>query len=358
MTHTYKTYRTLRDREGNTIEFGVSSTDENWVRQKAGLPPKASPAVAPALPVAPDTIIIEKVMTPQEAERCLQQIRDKTAELKDLVYELWSREGWRALGYDSFHACIQDRMGKSASTLYRLKDVKEFELMLLERGEDEQAKSSHVREYRKLPDANTQFQAYQRAREIAQQEGKKQPTAENAREAVVQVQNELAIQNSPYRLIEHQWRTAVLTVHQALRMVRLLDAVQTPLRASVLTLMGKHGLTDPELIPLMARDLARQNTQDPSRVMQELLETGCVNGVPLKDAKARDYHQAKRASQWERRQEQEEAERRKKIREGHWVPEPVILTIYKGDMPRTLRELRRALGDNQYERLRDAILAE
>jgi hypothetical protein len=40
------------------------------------------------------------------------------------------------------------------------------------------------------------------------------------------------------------------------------------------------------------------------------------------------------------------------------VPEPVILTIYKGDMPRTLRELRRALGDNQYERLRDAILAE
>lgn len=357
MTHTYQAYQTLRDREGNTIEFGVSSTDENWVRQEAGLPPKASTNI-PALPVAPDTIIIEKLMTPPEAERCLQQIHDKAAELKDLVYELWSREGWRALGYDSFHACIQDRMGKSASTLYRLKDVKEFELMLQQRGRDEEAKSSHVREYRKLPDGDTQFQAYQRARRIAQQEGKKHPTAENAREAVVQVQNELVIQNSPYRLIEHQWRTAVLTVHQALRMVRLLDALETPLRAPVLTLMGKHGLTDPELIPLMARDWARQNTEDPSRVMQELLATGCVNGVPLKDAKARDYHQAKRASQWERRQEKEEESRRKKIREGDWVPEPVILTIYKGDMPRTLKALRQALGDNQYEHLRDAILAE
>ncbi len=58
-------------------------------------------------------------MTPDEARQCLEQVKRHLGEARTLLLALYEGEGWRALGYDSWRACVTAEFSQSQATLYR-----------------------------------------------------------------------------------------------------------------------------------------------------------------------------------------------------------------------------------------------
>ncbi len=70
-------------------------------------------APGPSAPTVP-------LMSRDEATNCLWAIRTTTGSLRALVYDLYHRQGWRALGYETFRACVQHELSDvSESQVYR-----------------------------------------------------------------------------------------------------------------------------------------------------------------------------------------------------------------------------------------------
>lgn len=66
---------------------------------------------APAMTVGP--------MTEHEARSCCEKIRHGFDHVRALVLDLHDREGWKALGYASWRACVVAEFESSQSSLYR-----------------------------------------------------------------------------------------------------------------------------------------------------------------------------------------------------------------------------------------------
>lgn len=58
-------------------------------------------------------------LTRAQAEEIVEKIKQHLESARELLFILYEKEGWRALGYDSWVACVTTEFGKGQSHLYR-----------------------------------------------------------------------------------------------------------------------------------------------------------------------------------------------------------------------------------------------
>lgn len=76
------------------------------------------------------------LMTEAEARQAVTDIRVGLVSIGDRLLELYEREGWRALGYDSWRECAQAELGFRQSHVYRLLDAARVERNISPIGEN------------------------------------------------------------------------------------------------------------------------------------------------------------------------------------------------------------------------------
>lgn len=310
------------------------------------------------------TIIIQTdnhiAMTEEEAEDCIRQLKEHLSAAKKYAYDLYHREGWKVLKdtygnfYSSYRECLQDRMGKSESYVYRLKDAHEVERNLSTvspAGEKISLPVSHARQLRKLDTPDQQYAAYQSAKALAQVEGRT-VTEEHVKRSVEATVLKKRVMES-YAVIAHMLERGELALQDASALTDALDAVKPKaILVPLLKLMAKHaGPRDAELIPPLVDMLRRQNTIRQSKVLRELLDTGMIAGVSLAKATMSDLRRARHEASQEHLTEGLEKQRRENAKRGKLI-EPVICTVYKGDQSKTRESLRRALHEDWVPRVR------
>lgn len=75
--------------------------------------------------------VTDAVMSEGEARQYVDWIKSALEDARGYLLELYERKGWRALGYDSWRACVQAEFGQSRSQLYRELDAARTERVLL-----------------------------------------------------------------------------------------------------------------------------------------------------------------------------------------------------------------------------------
>lgn len=290
--------------------------------------------------------------------RQLDQAGHHVFEARKTALDFKRRAGWVALGYPSFAACAKAEFGQSYQHLYRLvraEQIAEAFAVFSPTGETPELPETHARELKRLPTPEAQHQAYQRAATLAAAE-QTDLTIKHIRQAVqIEQQQVLASQNP---VVSRLLATGDITPAAGAQLVQQLATYPARIQRGLLELMTHYGLRNPALLDAFADMLKRVGSADPSRVLQEVLRTGCLGGVRLRDATPTDLERAKAESRSQRISEGTEQKRQANLVVGVISPEPVVVTVYKFDAKRTLAELRRALGDSEFERLRDAILRE
>lgn len=111
--------------------------------------------------------IVDAPMTPEEARTCLGEIHSNAASIRRKLLELYEREGWKALGYDSWRDCVTAEFSHSQSWVYYQLDAAKTARSLSTIVENPDAiPESHLRPLASLP-PEQQAVAYQKALEIA-----------------------------------------------------------------------------------------------------------------------------------------------------------------------------------------------
>lgn len=101
-------------------------------------------------PVEPGTQdVVVRLMDKAEAEACVEDIRRGLDNVFARFAELYDREGWRALGYTSWRACIEEEFGYKKSHAYRMLAAARIDLALSALGEAER-RERHLREVASL----------------------------------------------------------------------------------------------------------------------------------------------------------------------------------------------------------------
>jgi hypothetical protein len=72
----------------------------------------------------PDPVVL---LTKAQAQKLVDQVNRHFDDARALLLELEEKEGWRALGYDSWRSCAIAEFGKSASRVYQLVDAARVE---------------------------------------------------------------------------------------------------------------------------------------------------------------------------------------------------------------------------------------
>lgn len=212
---------------------------------------------------------ITAAMTAGEARECVSAIRDHLHRARQLLLDLYEREGWRALGYSSFAECIEVEFKKSRSYLYR-----ELAAGRLESGLDMDVGTlpeSHARAVLEVM-GDDEDGAAQVVVELGDSPGL---TAKDyAREAkIVWVERNVGY----YPIYEHM-RDGEVSVNDAYRIGRLMESADNEEAWLVLS----H-TTDPQL----ADDLLALQVEYPS-MWHEVLSSGSIpydgESVALEDA--------------------------------------------------------------------------
>ena len=73
---------------------------------------------------AAETVVL---LTKAQARKIVDRVNAHFTDARALLLELEEREGWRALGYDSWRSCAIAEFGKSASRVYQLVDAAKVE---------------------------------------------------------------------------------------------------------------------------------------------------------------------------------------------------------------------------------------
>lgn len=68
-------------------------------------------------------VVIIEPMNVLQAREYVQRINNRAAEMSRLLLELKDRQGWKALGYTSWHECVKNEFAYSSQHLYRLLDT-------------------------------------------------------------------------------------------------------------------------------------------------------------------------------------------------------------------------------------------
>jgi len=64
------------------------------------------------------TDIVQIMMDAEEARDCIDQINENLKDTRELLWELYERKGWKALGYDSWRTCVTSEFKAKQAYLY------------------------------------------------------------------------------------------------------------------------------------------------------------------------------------------------------------------------------------------------
>jgi hypothetical protein len=84
-------------------------------------------------------------MTREQAADCVRQINENIANTRQLLWDLYSRRGWKALGYSSWEACVISEFDQSRSYLHRILKAAKIERELSPRGDIGVIPEKHLR---------------------------------------------------------------------------------------------------------------------------------------------------------------------------------------------------------------------
>ena len=105
-------------------------------------------------------------LTKSEAESLVKRIQAHITDARALVLELYTREGWKALGYDSWRACVVAEFEQSQSYLYRLLNAAQVEQNISPMGENGPIAERALRPLTKL-EPEQQRDVWQRATRLS-----------------------------------------------------------------------------------------------------------------------------------------------------------------------------------------------
>ncbi len=121
------------------------------------------------------------LMSEPEARSCVQAINAGIAIIRRQVLDLHDREGWRALGYTSWRACVVEEFPQTQRHLYRLLEAGQIEREICPTGQTGEIPERHLRELAPLrDDPETMREVWQHVHE----EHGENVTAERVREIV------------------------------------------------------------------------------------------------------------------------------------------------------------------------------
>jgi len=77
---------------------------------------------------------VVRLMIYKEARECVDEINSSMNNVRHLVLDLYDREGWTALGYQSWRECVTGEFKQSENYLYRQLEVAQVEKNILPMG--------------------------------------------------------------------------------------------------------------------------------------------------------------------------------------------------------------------------------
>ena len=132
--------------------------------------------------------ILAQPMTSEEAQTCIAEINKNLKNTRTLLFDLYEREGWRALGYASWRECVTAEFKQHQSYLYRQLEAAKAErniLSVVDHALMSEIPESHLRPLASLCSSD-QREAYQRAIKTAP-EGRL--TAQHVEETVREIKD-------------------------------------------------------------------------------------------------------------------------------------------------------------------------
>lgn len=182
-----------------------------------------------------DTAIV--LMTPNEARDCITQIRASLDNLRQQAWELKTREGWRALGYTSWRACVLSEFEQSQGQLYRLLTAAEIEQQIAPVSPIGEIPETHLRPLAPIPPEERPA-VWQRAKDIA---GTEKRTAKHVQQAVEERADDRLEREANVWIAKRNWneaRKAAYAIGDKARQHALLIAIgqaerpEIPMRTS------------------------------------------------------------------------------------------------------------------------------
>jgi hypothetical protein len=117
-------------------------------------------------------------LSEKQAKLLVTKINNQSADVRALVLQLHDGQGWKALGYDSWKACVDGEFVFGRQYAYRLLEAAQVEQRVSPNGD--KLRESHVRELKVAPPAR-QAEVYEEAVKTAPSNGL---TAEHIRSTV------------------------------------------------------------------------------------------------------------------------------------------------------------------------------
>jgi hypothetical protein len=94
------------------------------------------------------------LMSRAEAQRCVDRIKSHLDSAREELLRLYDGEGWRALGYASWRACVTAEFGQSQTELYRQLQAARIERVVSPNGKPGEIPASHLLPLSDLPKAS------------------------------------------------------------------------------------------------------------------------------------------------------------------------------------------------------------
>lgn len=105
----------------------VNRMNTPFISLRATVREETGPMTTPAI----------RLMTDAEARACVAKINAGLTDIRWLVYELYIREGWSAMGYASWRECVNAEFPSSQSYLYRQLEAAKTEKIISPMGENQ-----------------------------------------------------------------------------------------------------------------------------------------------------------------------------------------------------------------------------
>lgn len=270
----------------------------------------------------------------KEAEHHANQANKHIEIAGRAIIEFYRDEAWRITGHASFRDAYAAITGAHSATAYRILNTMLVNAELAELNEGHvwgSIKQSHAQELAKLPTPELKQAALIRAKNLAYATGQEDNISKrHISEAVMIEQRLMNVKHYPYLQME----LAAGRLHStlAIKIADAFDASGGTEVSVVLQLFAAHGIpNDIELIKRMLEDAKRIKSNAPSSVLQEVIDSGEVNGVKLSQARSDDYQRAKYNA-------------RADIIESAKPPMAgVYVTLYPDDPERSAQEIRKRL---------------
>lgn len=264
--------------------------------------------------------------------------------LREMIIQFHEGAGWEALGYGSLAECFEKQLGTSFQAGYRQLKAALVErniLALLPEGEV----PARIIPERHVRDTNigklkpeSQAEAYRNATQMAKAEGFDEPTTAHVNRAVALEETKETVFQSEFPIVSHMVASGSVTAQVGRDMEQALKKLRPKQCAYIAQLMGEFGLCCPALFGPLASLFDRRPGKE-SKLMPQVM-SGYLAGVPLKTATLSDWKRANLEAQQEHISESVAA----RVAAGGSDPVPVIVTLYKADVKRSLKAMYQEFG--------------